>query len=164
LKKVITYFVLFSFLLSSTGYYFILEISRSVIRSEHQKSVGGKDGRNLIILTGLDCLNEIRPAGENEILYQGCLYDVLYESTLDGNTVLYCSRDVKEEDLVNNFNKFRRDKQIFSLEDHILKILLPGAVTGTVHQFFSIHRFPHHPDLFSSHIILPPTPPPEHLA
>jgi hypothetical protein len=144
------------------GYYFIFEINRSILRNEMREIVkGGGSKYQIIQVTNSEISLDFQRIEEDEIYYNGRLYDVISESRTAETTTFFCIEDVKEQSLLIGFIKICKNKQLVSLDDYLIKIALPEIHAGFDDFYFTIHKFPE--DSFSLHsrTILPPSPPPK---
>lgn len=120
------------FLFNIMGYQVLFEIKKSKIKKE----IGllTRDQKVALTVISMEELSQdpgFRRQGKDEFIYRGKLYDVVYKKHLNGTVFFYCIHDTKEEQLAAGFRKLVDDKMIQSVQDHLIKIAVPVAVSGT---------------------------------
>ncbi len=120
------------FLFNIMGYQVLFEIKKSKIKKEigilsREQKVA------LTVITSEDILKDpgFRRLGREEFIYKGKLYDVIYKKRVNHISFFYCVHDTKEERLAAGFRKLVGDKMVQSVQDHLIKIAVPVADSGT---------------------------------
>ncbi len=91
---------------SQIGYYISSKLSQSAIKDEMKARILVNTPDSLltaIVLTGNEDIIDWEEEGK-EFSFKGAMYDVVRTGVVDGRTVLYCSNDEKEDQLLEQQN------------------------------------------------------------
>jgi hypothetical protein len=133
LKKVFLYFVLFLFLLNTTGYFLVFEVQKYHVKKTMQSLVK-KPGNSIVILELNDSegKREFQRTDRSEIRHNGSMYDVILEIPKGETTVFYCIHDSREENLLAMMKIMNNKKMMQLIWEQVVKIAFPRVLTEPV--------------------------------
>ena len=110
MKKILSLGIILVILTNSMGYYVIFEINRYFIRKEMRETNGA--GKKIFILEIPDPMNDekILWTDKHELIVNNHLYDVIYTYDQGNKILIYCYRDLKEENLLDLYQKANSSK------------------------------------------------------
>jgi len=113
-KKYFSTILLLIFLFNVGGYYLCFKLVQYNIQKELKKEIrrGLKDEELSLIVISADMKNEIVWIKQHkEFLYHGEMYDLVKTEIQDQKIYYYCINDIKEKQLIANFNKNHNSKK-----------------------------------------------------
>ena len=155
MKKVIAIFIFFVLTLCTAGFFIAWHISLQNIRISQKSAIlqiGIHKDRIVKFVISKDKLNQENQFsfnGDNELQYQGQMYDVIDKTTIGDSIVINCISDKKEDELIQlvfselvnkNDNSTGKELPIFKLKlDHFnnqSSYFFPVNITNNQHNFF----------------------------
>ena len=127
------------FIYNTMGYYFVFKIAQFDVRAEMKsaikRNIPMKDLEVITIPATANGSNDsqTRFIDDNELIYQGKLYDIVKRELSGNNIIVYCINDKKEEVLLENlYAKLTRENDITkNMNDksgHILTSMIKDVV------------------------------------
>jgi hypothetical protein len=144
MRKIFSILLCVLFLFNVSGYFVVFKLMQYNARQEMQASIKNKipdnEIKEIIIPNSEIALSSLtfRFVHENEIIYNGCLYDIVKKRTNGNNTIFYCVLDTQENRLVSGLNEnFKRNtdqvpakNKTNPLTQNIIKEALPENKTS----------------------------------
>ena len=165
-KRYLSAALLLIFLFNVGGYFFYFKFLQYKLQKEIKQEIrsGLKEDELLLIIVPINEKNQITWVKKNkEFLYQGEMYDIIKTKNQNQKTYYYCINDLREKNLIANFNKNHNSKKEFEKKIRRVSIskyfLQPITLNNDICAFKLIYGTLNvHYKLNS---IAPPSPPPK---
>jgi hypothetical protein len=111
--------LLMIFLVNTTGYYYIVELSRYFAkRAISEKLANDPTGLLVLKISDIGNNSSFQRIDKKEFRYQGRLYDILREIRRESTSIFICLQDTRETRLLNSLKRFHDNKQHFLFQVH----------------------------------------------
>ncbi|MCX6278844.1 MAG: hypothetical protein NT004_12220 [Bacteroidetes bacterium] len=164
MKRGLTYALLFCFLLTTVGYFPLLELNKLLVKNEIRELMLANHSQLLVIrIAHPEKDPDFRRIDQREFRYKGKMYDIATETKYDNATVFLCLNDKKEENLFNGLKKVSQNKLNIQWWENIIKIVYPFTSLLKNGSATEMLFFPRYSTALSSIHIPVNTPPPEFI-
>lgn len=106
MKRLLPLFLVLLFLFNSIGYFFVFSINQLLIRREMHAMIRTRYYKESSLVTVLhpSTNQQYRRVDDHEFIYNGVLYDIVSEKSVEGGVTFTCIPDTKEQQLITSFS------------------------------------------------------------
>lgn len=146
MKKYLNIFLLITIFLNTSGYVLIYKKQQYDIKKEMFRKISTIIDLRLLTKLKLSKTSLPEWKDENEIKFNGSLYDIVKKEDKGSYVILYCINDQKEENVLKNFSKHFDDQNKNSSSKRTIAVFSFNAVVNFI---YTLHK----ESVFSENII-----------